>query len=172
MANCWSAAVDHGKRMEAERDAAIARAEAAEKWRDELGWGNQLLGKELAEETKLRQYWRETAFMEEKRAKVSETRLAERDASARRWVRLGCVLALLLPLTAHAADAPPAPPPQVVSATIPQPVEPPLQPVTLSPDDYRQLINSRINELIHQDPVAQLLIAHQNAAQAKVKPGG
>lgn len=44
------------------------------------------------------------------RVLTAEQRLAERDASAKRWVRLGCVLALLLPLTAHAADAPPAPP--------------------------------------------------------------
>lgn len=144
------------------RDAAIARAETAEA---ELSIvGSKLRGLQGAHDILCSGY----------RGEIRELKayIAERDASAKRWVRLGCVLTLLLPLTAHAADAPPTPPQQVVSATIPPPVEPPLQPVTLSPDDYRQLINSRINELIHQDPVAQLLIAHQNAAQAKAKPGG
>jgi hypothetical protein len=182
-----------------ERDAAIARAEMAERevlaWTESARWYSndsdyyrgivdkigELLGIEARTQDdgnvvdgilRAKVYELVKIRLTEAETRISEakSRLAERDASARRWVRLGCVLALLLPFAAHAADAPPTPPQAAANATPTSlPAGPPLQSVTLSADDYRLLINSRVNELVRQDPVAQMLIVHQNAAQAKAK---
>jgi hypothetical protein len=89
--------------IEAQRDAAIARAEAAERqnetWvrlidvlttqRDAAVGHAETADRQLAEMTTDRNLCREWW-------QIANKRLAERDASAKRWIKLCCVLALLL----------------------------------------------------------------------------